>query len=578
MRMPRFPMRRTSCAVIHWGFSHGGCYCGMNREEGITMTRIGLARLRALALLGFGLFVANITFGISVPCRAADEPENVKRENGAAQADDVVPKVKLAKVPAIALQPRRPLTRENVKRIKGCIADLAKIDRPDVGLSGTMSGTAFLPVAGQQKSSAMILTDHRLESSPALRVLVELGPDALPFLLDTLADRTETKLVLEHRSGFGAMWLDNELWGNPVNELEMKVLGRRAGIPRNRLDPKPSLQKYTVRVGDVCLVAIGQIVGRGYEAVRYQPTACIVINSPTEDYQLRDQARMIWTSDHPDRKLLDSLLLDYCTQAVAEGRGLNNWYFGAELQTAAALRLLYYYPKETASLISRRLRSLDVRKPSPQATETEQEAWRRREVANGIRTDRFIEAVSWCAEPDVRRAIRDVFAMTSDVELLLAALPGIEDTDRVLIRTRLEAFVHAIPPDEGGGYGDSRLLDALAERLDEGAAPAFERFIQNATALRGYTAAGVLGRRRRRNAWCIDILGSLLKDRRPAGRDTYPVDPADHGKRLQIRVCDAAAEALCVHRPELKFSLKGDYDALDKQIQVIRAQLTVKLR
>jgi len=39
---------------------------------------------------------------------------------------------------------------------------------------------------------------------------------------------------------------------------------------------------YTVKVGDVCYAIIGQIVNRSLMAVRYQPSAGLVINSPIE--------------------------------------------------------------------------------------------------------------------------------------------------------------------------------------------------------------------------------------------------------------------------------------------------------
>src|SRR5439155_8939592 len=160
----------------------------------------------------------------------AAAPEKSRGETRGDDLERLRPEVRLGKVPAIAPGPRGPLTKEKADRIKTCIARLAGIDRADFGLSPTMSGRAFLPVPSQRESHAMILTDHRLESSAALRTLVEIGPEALPFLLDALADRTPTKLKFEHRSAFGAMWLDNDLWGNPVNELEMRTLGPRRGI------------------------------------------------------------------------------------------------------------------------------------------------------------------------------------------------------------------------------------------------------------------------------------------------------------------------------------------------------------
>ena len=180
------------------------------------------------------------------------------------------------------------------------------------------------------------------------------------------------------------MWLANELRGNPANKLEAGVLAKNDS--ENDSACENSIEKYTVKVGDVCFVAIGQIVGRQYQAVRYQPTACIVINSPTEDPKLRQQIRAIWSSNDPATKLFDSLLLDYSTH----------------LQISAAMRLLYYFPRETASLIADRLKKLNVGRSSQHgsgspATDSELESYIRREAANGGGTSDFIKAVSWSA-------------------------------------------------------------------------------------------------------------------------------------------------------------------------------------
>jgi hypothetical protein len=515
-------------------------------------------------------------------------PQAAAQENRPGKArDDALqqlrPKVRVGKVPVVTLGPRKPSTREQADRIKTLIARLASIDQADYGLSPTMSGYAFLPISSQRDSGAMILTDHQLHSSAALQALVELGPDALPFLLDALADKTPTKFKIEHVGGIGGIWLDNELWGNPANELEMRTRGRRRGIAE-RFKLGAFIDSYTVKIGDVCLVAIGQIVGRGYQAVRYQPTACIVINSPVEDAKFREQVRKIWSSDDPVRKLVDSLLLDYATEGVPQGSSSDGWSISSALQTHAALRLLYYFPKETAALISERLRSLDVRrtaahgKGSP-ATDEELDAHSRREAANRVRTDDFVKAVSWCREPEVQNAIRDIFAKTTDIDILLAALPGIEDTDRALIRDRLQAFLDAVPAQEGGAYGDGyHMLEALADRLGQDAVPAFDRYLKGASAQRGHSAAEVLARGTSRGEWCSAILSRLLDDRRPVGGYTYAVHRDDQNTRLEIRVCDVAAEALHRHRPELNFTLEGRHEDLDRQIRTIRDQLAATRR
>jgi hypothetical protein len=54
------------------------------------------------------------------------------------------------------------------------------------------SGAAFLPLGDQHEARVLLLTDHRLDSSEALRALVAAGPDALPLLLASRGDKQST--------------------------------------------------------------------------------------------------------------------------------------------------------------------------------------------------------------------------------------------------------------------------------------------------------------------------------------------------------------------------------------------------
>jgi hypothetical protein len=383
--------------------------------------------LALITCLATAVFLASQPPGV----RASDDME---KPDG--KESDSLP-VRLGKIPRLALALRPLLDATKTALIKKSIADLARIDSPDYGLSPTMSGTAFLPIAGQRQAGAMLLTHHRLESSEALRALVEMGPDALPFLLAALEDKTPTKLILNHDCCFGAMFLANEIGGNPINPVEVKVLG----VPRTRKVrgfPKEVIHNYTVKVGDACLVAIGQIVGRGYQAVRYQPTACIVINSPTEDAALCKQVRDIWSSKNPAKRLFDSLLLDYATEGKWKaGESLDEWYVGGNLQVAATMRLLYYFPKETVPMIARRLQQLRVERTGPgarrQGTANELDAWVRREVANGARTDELVKAVAWCKEPAIRDALRSIVQRTDDNDVLTAVSLGMGQSYETLL-------------------------------------------------------------------------------------------------------------------------------------------------
>jgi hypothetical protein len=414
----------------------------------------------------------------------------------------------------------------------------------------------------------MLLTNHNLKSSEALKFLVAAGPDALPLLLESLDDKTPTKYTIEHDGGFGGMWFANELWGNPANTREQKAMDlpeeeSRAGRapPRRDFGGEP-VKKYTVKVGDVCFVAIGQIVGRQYNAVRYQPTACIVINSPTHDPTICRQLRQVWTSKTPRQALLDSLLTDYATEGVFNGKSLDGWDIGSEFQIHAAMRLLHYFPKESANLIAERLRGFDVR-----ATDD----FMRREVANGCRAREFIKAVSCCREPAIRQEIKSIFSKTTDVQILLAALPGIDDADRPLIRDRLGAMLAAVPATEDGGYGDGyNLLTALVKHFDKDAAPSFDKYLKNSGALRGFSAAMVL--REGSGEWREAILRRLLGDMRGVRYYSYAIHPANQDVRLEMRVCDLAAESLNLLRPKLQFKMEGQYKELDAQIERMKKE------
>src|SRR5262249_24700842 len=141
------------------------------------------------------------------------------------------------------------------------------------------------------------------------------------FLLDALDDKTPTKVVVEHAGWFGVMTHAAEMRTNPVNPGEEAAYKARARKPR-RNEPADYAKSYTVKVGDVCFVAIGQMVGRGYQAVRYQPTANIRLNCPAHDPKLCAEVRGVWRSKDPRANLFDSLLADYSTRGMFNEKSL----------------------------------------------------------------------------------------------------------------------------------------------------------------------------------------------------------------------------------------------------------------
>lgn len=478
--------------------------------------------------------------------------------------------VKLGAIPDVKLSQRQVVDEAQTKRIKGLIADLAMLDTADVGLSATFSGSDFAPVPGQSHVGTLLLTDHQVKRSQTLRDLVALGPDALPHLLDALGDKTPTKIVIKHDFGFGAMWYGGELDLNPVNPAEKAVYKARVEAHKKARDEKArddlfggeSTKAHTVTIGDVCFVAVGQIVGRRYSAVRYQPTACVVINSPTHDAKLRDEVRATWAGKEPAKKLFDSLLADYATEGVFNGENLNGWYSGHYRQCGAATRLLYYFPKESEKFIAQRLEKLNVGKGDFMLQ------W----VANGVRPEEFIKAVSWCKEPAVRAAVAGVFKRAEDRRDVLAALPAIGDAK--LVRERLEPIVAKLPAEESGPYGDGyHLLIALAELTPESAKAVFQKYLKDGGHQRHRTVCLVF--REVKVPWDTEVLGPLLTDTRD-GYMNFAVEPGKNDKLLSTRICDDAAVALSMNHPEMKFTLAGTHADLDKQIAVMREQLTGK--
>jgi hypothetical protein len=350
------------------------------------------------------------------------------------------------------------------------------------------------------------------------------------------------------------------LWGNLNNAVESKIVAKRRSRERGH---EEHVNEYVVKVGDVCFVAIGQIVGRSYRAVRYQASMCIVLNSPTHDAEFCRQVRSIWTAPDGRQKLFDSLLLDYATQGVFNGESLDGWGEGAELQTNAALRLLYYFPKESASLIAQRLDWLDVVGPDHGLATMHQD------VTNGVRGDDFVKAVAWCPEATVRQAVFRVFQRATDVRVILNASPGVAPDHPALARDRLTRMLEHLPEGSADPFGDDgcTVLVALGKYGDGSSIEEFRKFLKSKTVLRCRALCQAL--RHVRKEWAAELLLPLLSDRRGTGwmhPDSSGPDPG----QLEVRVCDEAAETIRMSNPVFKFDMCGTVESLERQIEAMR--------
>ena len=364
------------------------------------------------------------------------------------------------------------------------------------------------------------------------------------------------------------MFLSTEMGSNPTNSLEQKAIST---LPKNdRLRDLRSLTQYTVKVGDVCFTIIGQIVGRRYQAARYQPTAIVYINSPVESRVLAQAVRDVWSATNAPQHLLDSLLFDYATEGVFNGQSLDGWGIASELQTSAALRMLYYFPDETAEMIADRLARLDVRKVHDVTNQIA------REVANGVRVEGFIKSVTQSSAPAVQRELFNIFNRTGDPELLLAVLPGIRSEEGDLVFKRLKQVIDELPADEHGPYGIGyNSLVALGNRFGDAARPVFQDYLRNASLQRWRSMAMVL--RKTRAQWAAELLRPALTDKREFGW-SYPVVPGHNEPRRPIRVCDEAAETISLSRTNFHFQMAGEHENLDRQIATMQRDIERRQR
>ena len=487
-----------------------------------------------------------------------------------AHASGASPKVTLRKKSSIIVEAQPPLSPQEAERIKQLIHDLAKIDHPDSGLSATFSSSSFAPVAGAERLGGILMTPGNAKTSGDVVELVKLGPRAIPFLLEALDDRTPTKLVMKPpMPGIGGMWFADELPGNPAGANEQKVIESR---PRQdaltnhfKPDEPKDFGSYTLTVGDVCFVILGQIVNRPYEAARYQMTGCVVLNSPTHDPVLAKEVRDLWSTANPTQHLIDSLLTDFVTEKIdysGEHYMPSRWISPSDLQTGAAMRLLYYFPRKSVSMVADQLRRLDGAKATKDADVP-------------VATADMIEAVKWSNEPLIHAELNRIFEKTTDADALLASVGSMGPSGARALNRRMEALIAALPKSEKDPNGEGyTLLYELAEKSGADAKPAFMRYMKKASTQRCETLCEVL--QNFEGNWTIELLAPLLDDKRSVEGQTYADTPRKRGARLPYRVCDEAADVIARRHPKTTFQWAGGYDELDQQIKRMQMQIEEK--
>jgi hypothetical protein len=218
--------------------------------------------------------------------------------------------------------------------VERMINRLAELSESDVGYSPTMTGNRFLPVDTEAEFGMGLLGQKPPVASDAMRQLVECGAGAVPGLMEHLDDDRETKIRLDHDSLIGGMFLADEYDYNRRTAAASPV-GVNQGDSTLERD---TLTEYVVTVGDLCFVALGQIINRHFNAVRYQPTAIIMVNSPVRSGALRAAVVSEWASLDAQRHMQS--LIEDARRPDYSGR-----------RDRAIKRLAYYYPEAAEQIV-----------------------------------------------------------------------------------------------------------------------------------------------------------------------------------------------------------------------------------
>lgn len=255
------------------------------------------------------------------------------------------------------------------------IDQLQKLNTQDTGYSGSVSGSSFLPLGHRSDSVLLLSPAPPSGKSDVMLSLAKLGSKAVPALLDHLDDDRKTKIVIKNNL-FGFFGIAQDEGGKAEDEEE-KGKGEK---------PFASPKQYTLRVGDLCYVALGQIVNRNYTAVHYIPSGIISITSVPHSKKLRADLKKQW-GDFTSEKHLASLTKDLNFRKGKEDDDDDSARVGA------SLRLAYYFPKEFESIAVEQLK---------------------RPTRNFIETLQFVESEK------LDQAVRDLMSKTEDLQVSFA--------------------------------------------------------------------------------------------------------------------------------------------------------------
>ena len=260
----------------------------------------------------------------------------------------------------------------------------------------------------------------------------------------------------------------------------------------------------------------------------------------------------MWSGGDAREKLFDWLMTDLFT------RGTHS----SEFQTGAALRLAYYFPRESEAVLVDRLDGLNL-KVDPDV--------------DGINPIKLFEALSFSPSIPIQMALLRVLQRTEHSYLRAACFHGSDgQAPPDPVSEKLRQIGELLPADGLGVTGDGyRYLRTVLEAEAGRAEALFQEFLGVGTMERKRTTCAFLQHVSNPPEWARGLLAPLLNDMAGTGA-YYTQTRLELTPVGEIRVCDEAALALAHCDTGVSFRLEGTRDDLDRQIGEIRARLRAK--
>lgn len=236
------------------------------------------------------------------------------------------------------------------KSVTELINDLTEIDSQSPGIDSAAVYDGFIGDNYTGSFEVGVLGIAPPKVPPQMRELVRRGPAALPELISHLSDSRRTELEVGNRSSGKQVGVDAFMFMYFSDEYDPRAHHWFAEEEWEK-GPRPMEKgfegRYTVKVADVCYVLIGQIVNRRLLAVRYQPSAGLVVNSPIEAPVLAELVRTDWSQADAEF-LKESLLEDI--HATNHPKGVSREENTERFVDPALARLRLYFPDTYKSL------------------------------------------------------------------------------------------------------------------------------------------------------------------------------------------------------------------------------------